>query len=75
MRSRMRFVIEDTAGSSSGGFGASMSISRWINIHEKVAGGDFQAGVLLVLVSCFEDVMIVCMRATWSVLKSVLLRR
>ena len=58
MRSQMRFAMEDTAGSSSSGFGASMSMSRWINIHQKGAAEEFQTGVLVVLVSRFEDVMI-----------------
>ena len=70
----MRFVIEDTAGLLSRGLGAIMSMSRWINIQQKGAGEEFQTGVLVVLVSCFEDVMIARMRATWIVWESVLLR-
>ena len=36
----------------------------------KGAGEEFQAGVLVVLVNRFEDVMIACMRAAFSVSKS-----
>ena len=67
----MRFVIEDTAASLYGSFRASMSMSRWINIHQKGTGEEFQAGVFVVLVSRFKDAMIARMRATWSVSKSV----
>ena len=43
-------MIEVTAGSSSGGLGASMSMSRGINIHQRGAGEEFQAGMLVVVV-------------------------
>ena len=54
--------------------GSKYELSRWINIHQKGAREEYQVGVLVVFVSCFENVMIACMKAASNVLKSVLLR-
>ena len=67
-------LMEVTESSSSGGFGAKMSISIWTRSHQRGADEVLQAGSLDVVVKGLDDVRVALIGAAWRTMKSCLFR-